>query len=214
MLRDLSLSTGLNNASTGLVLLNLVLMCMPYYGMSETYGMRLELGATLISWLFIIEMGVKLLGLGCAGYWADGWNQLDGTIVTMSIVEMVLTALFAGSGVKLSFLRILRMLRVARMLRLMKSWKGLYKIISTVVKAVPQMSNVLILVFLINMIFALLGMQVEELSPPAISLSPPSHLPRSPPLSHAALWRRVRRGRVALPLRLLHARDAHRALHL
>ena len=42
----------------------------------------------------------------------------------------------------------------------MKSWKGLYKIISTVVKAMPQLSNVFILVFLINMIFALLGMQM------------------------------------------------------
>jgi hypothetical protein len=45
--------------------------------------------ATYISWLFIWEMAIKLLGLGCAGYWSDGWNKLDGSIVTMSIVEMV-----------------------------------------------------------------------------------------------------------------------------
>ena len=149
-----------SNISTGLVLLNLVLMCMPYATMSVEYEEQLEFGATIISWLFIIEMALKLVGFGCAGYWADGWNQLDGTIVTMSIVEMILTAIFAGSGVKLSFLRILRMLRIARMLRLMKSWKGLYKVISTVVRAMPQMSNVIILVALINMIFALLGMQL------------------------------------------------------
>ena len=76
-------------------------------------------------------MSVKLIGLGCAGYWSDGWNRLDGIIVSLSIVEIVLTALFAGAGMKLAFLRILRMLRVARMLRLMKSWKGLYKIVTT-----------------------------------------------------------------------------------
>ena len=28
--------------------------------------------------------------LGCSGYWSDGWNKLDGTIVTMSVVEMVM----------------------------------------------------------------------------------------------------------------------------
>ena len=128
--------------------------------MSEEYAAQLETYSTYVSWLFIIEMGMKQTGMGCAAYWADGWNQLDGCIVIMSIVEMVLTAAFAGSGVKLSFLRILRMLRIARMLRLMKAWKGLYTIVMTVVAAIPQMSNVLVLMFLINLIFALLGMQI------------------------------------------------------
>ena len=48
----------------------------------------------------------------------DRWNTLDGVIVSMSVVEMVVTALLAGDGANLSFLRILRMLRVARMLSL------------------------------------------------------------------------------------------------
>ena len=86
-------------------------------------------------------MIVKMVGLGCGGYWSDGWNQLDGTIVSMSIVEMVLTAVAAGSGVNMSFLRTLRMLRLVRVLRLMKSWKELYKIITTFGKALPQLAN-------------------------------------------------------------------------
>ena len=72
----------------------------------------------------------------------------------------VLTALFAGGGVKLSFLRILRMLRVARMLRLMKSWKGLYRVCMTMAKALPQCANMLVLFALLDLIFALLGMQL------------------------------------------------------
>ena len=81
----------------------------------------------MITWIFIAEMAVKLLGLGCTGYWSDGWNCLDGTIVSLSIVEIVLTAALAGmEGVNISFfriLRMLRMLRVLRILRLMKSWR-------------------------------------------------------------------------------------------
>ena len=150
----------MSNASMGLVVLNMTLMCMPYEGMSDTYAAQLESSAKWITWIFIIEMGLKLFGMGCRAYWSDGWNQLDGIIVIMSIVEIVLTALFANSGPNMSFLRILRMLRVARMLRLMRSWVGLYKIISTVVSAVPQMLNVLLLMFLICTIFALLGMQL------------------------------------------------------
>ena len=104
----------------------------------------------------------KLVGIGCAGYWADRWNVLDGTIVLMSIVEMMLDYLLSGSGTNVMVLRMLRMLRVARMLRLMRSWRGLHQILSTVLLALPQMANVIILMCLINTIFALLGMQVSK----------------------------------------------------
>ena len=105
----------------------------------------------VISWIFIIEMFIKLIGLGCGSYWSDSWNCLDGTIVTMSIVEMVMTALFAGGGVKLSFLRMLRMLRVLRILRLMRKWRGLYKIISTFLRAIPAMANIVFLIILVRL---------------------------------------------------------------
>ena len=61
-------SDALGNFSTLLVLLNMVLMCMPYEGMPQDYEDRLESAATLISWIFIVEMAIKLLGMGCAEY--------------------------------------------------------------------------------------------------------------------------------------------------
>ena len=157
-------SSWLGNTSTTLVIVNMVLMCMPYEGMMEEYAANLELAASYISWLFIIEMGVKLIGIGCSGYWSDGWNCLDGTIVSLSILEMVLTALLANlEGVNVSFfriLRMLRMLRVLRILRLMKSWKGLYKIIMTLIGTLPAMANLCFLIVLTMFMFALLGMQL------------------------------------------------------
>ena len=110
--------------------------------MSDTYAANLELGSSVITWLFIFEMGLKLLSLGCTRYWSDGWNVLDGSIVIMSIGEIVTTIVFAGEGANVSFLRIFRMLRLVRMLRLMRSWKGLYKIVTTMLNAIPHMSNI------------------------------------------------------------------------
>lgn len=85
---------------------------------------------------------------------------LDGTIVIISIADLVISIAFAGLDVNVSFLRILRMLRVLRVLRLMRSWRGLYRICMTFIKALPQMSNVLVLMLLCMTIFALLGMQL------------------------------------------------------
>ena len=130
-------------------------------GMSEEYGVRLEQGASIITWIFIVEMAIKLRGLGCTGYWADRWNVLDGSIVMMSIVEMIVTSILAGmGGVNLSYLRMLRMLRVMRILRLMRSWRGLYVIISTFVRVIPQLANLVILILLTMFMFALLGKEL------------------------------------------------------
>ena len=156
----------------------------------------------VITWVFIIEMAVKVLGLGCVRYWSDGcvpkiehgtptlpfaanaaavahvqsliprssrWNQLDGIIVSMSIFEMLATAIermieASGGGVSnvsfLRMLRLLRLLRVARVLRLMRAWQGLHTILSTFVEVVPQMANIFILIFLTIFTFALFGMQM------------------------------------------------------
>ena len=135
-------------------------MCLPYVGMSAAYAARLEAASAIITWIFIAEMAVKLMGLGCARYWADGWNALDGTIVSLSIVEMLVTVLLVDSGINLVYLRMLRMLRVLRILRLMRSWRGLFNIVTTFIRTIPAMSNLVVLIFLTMFVFSLLGMQI------------------------------------------------------
>ena len=162
MLTEMATSSWLSNGSTALVVINMLLMCMPYEGMSVLYAASLETSGTVITSLFVIEMGIKLGGLGCAGYWGDGWNVLDGCIVIESLAEVVIVDVLSSTMAvpKLSFLRILRMFRILRVLRLMKKWKGLYKIIMSFGNAIPQMGNLFVLMMLCQIIFALLGMQI------------------------------------------------------
>ena len=82
----------------------------------------------------------------CALRVSGRWNVLDGSIVTMSIIEMLITILLADTGINLSFLRMLRLLRL---LRLLKAWPALYKIVVTFGKALPQLGNIFVLMFLI-----------------------------------------------------------------
>jgi hypothetical protein len=116
----------------------------------------IERAGVFISLLFVCEMAVKLVGLGCLGYWADGWNVLDGTIVLLTSAELAVSLLGVEAGLNVSFFRVLR---VARILRLMKSWRGLYRVCTAFLRALPQLSNLLFLVLLIMTIFALLGMK-------------------------------------------------------
>ena len=58
-------------SSTCLVLLNLLLMCLPYYGMPDEYGDRLERAARVITYIFAGEMSLKLCALGWKDYWGE-----------------------------------------------------------------------------------------------------------------------------------------------
>ena len=173
-------SDGVGNVSTFFVVFNLAIMCMPYADQPESWGMMTENLGAFVTWVFIVEMFFKLLGMGCAAYWGDGWNMLDGVIVSLSIGEMLITILLADTGINISFLRMLRLLRL---LRLLKAWPGLYKIVMAFVKAIPQISNLFILMFLLMTIFSLLGMQVRHL-PTSHAISP--HL--SPLLTAPHPW--------------------------
>ena len=65
----------------------MVLMCMPYAGQTEGYAIQLENAATVISIVFMVEMTLKLIGHGCADYWADGWYQLETLTLTLTLTH-------------------------------------------------------------------------------------------------------------------------------
>jgi hypothetical protein len=81
------------------------------------------------TWIFIFEMGSKLLAIGVGKYCADKMNWLDGGVVMLSIVEMVAIAVLDGGGAGLGLsafktvrmLRTFRVFRIARLLRALES---------------------------------------------------------------------------------------------
>ena len=111
--------------------------------MSEWEAQLLDFATSVITWAFVVEMGVKLVVLGWRTYWSDRWNALDGSIVSISLFEWVVESIYGLSGawdshIKLTFLRVLRILRVLRVMRLMRTWQGLYNVVMVFIRAAPQ----------------------------------------------------------------------------
>ena len=68
---------------------------------------------------FAVEMCLKLWALGPRYYASDRFNLFDGTIVLLSLFELMLTALGSVEGLggvvsSLRFFRILRVLKLAK----------------------------------------------------------------------------------------------------
>ena len=119
----------------------------------------LEILNNILTYIFITEMGLKLIAFTPMGYVRDKMNIFDGTIVSLSIMEM--TLLSGGKGKAVSAfrsVRIFRTFRVLRVTRLLRSLKFMTVIIQVLSKTMEKFVYICTLMFLFIIIYALLGM--------------------------------------------------------
>lgn len=126
----------------GLIFLNGIII------VAETYtGSRILLALDkLILVLFVLEIAVKIIGLGVKRYFSSGWNWFDFLIVAGSLI--FLTSSFVSS---------LRLVRVLRLFRLIPAIPSLRKIIDSLIRSLPALTGVLGLTLLIFSIYAIIG---------------------------------------------------------
>ena len=78
---------------------------------------------------FIVELILKVMGLGFKGYLADGYNKIDCILVLLSLIEMTLE-LYGKVQLTSGAFTVLRGFRLLRILKLARSWNALRDLLS------------------------------------------------------------------------------------
>jgi hypothetical protein len=65
-----------------------VILCLDRYPISAQEVMILDILNTLLSFLFLLEMIIRLIGLGIVEYCRDAANFLDTFVVAISVVDV------------------------------------------------------------------------------------------------------------------------------
>jgi hypothetical protein len=129
--------------------------------------------------IFMIELIMKLVAFGLTNYLITNgeWNKLnifDGFVVIVTFVEVILQGILGENSYGFSVLRVFRMLRIMRTIRLIRQvvpfhiqhlilsriMPGLWAIIEIIMNSMQEVINVIILLLLFMIIFAVLGMQL------------------------------------------------------
>lgn len=118
--------------------------------------MRFDAVAEVLTWVFVLEMLIKLLGHGVKGYFKDGHNCFDFFIVATSMVEFIVNLTGSGS----QGLSVLRGARLLRLVKLLRSWKHMRTTIHTLKLSMVSIRPLVIVWFLFMYIAGLLFMQV------------------------------------------------------
>jgi len=80
------------------VLCNTVTLAMQHHGMDDETAKMLDDFNVVFTWLFIYEMGSKLLAIGVPKYCGDKMNYIDGSVVLLSVFEMIADSVMSEGG--------------------------------------------------------------------------------------------------------------------
>jgi hypothetical protein len=112
----------------------------------------------IVTILFIIEMVIKIIGLGFGfakhTYLGNSWNRLDFFIVVVSIINLIL-----GDNDDLAALKSLRALRALRPLRLLSRYPGMQLVVGSILEGLPEIIQVTVVCLLFYLIIAIVGVQ-------------------------------------------------------
>ena len=121
----------------------------------------LDVLSYLFTGVFVIEFGVKVVAVGLhPGYLEDSWNQLDGFLVLVSLIDTFFLILGLDAGSALKMLKILRLLRALRPLRVINRAPKLKKVVRCMIDSMSKIGNTMIICGLVFLIFGILGMQL------------------------------------------------------
>jgi voltage-dependent calcium channel L type alpha-1D len=113
---------------------------------------------SFFSVVFIVELILKLLGLGFRHYFQDPFNGFDCFIVTTSFADLIISNI--GVETNINALTALRTFRLIRLFKLARTWKQFQLLLQTMFQTLMDIASFTVLLFLFMFIYAILGMEI------------------------------------------------------
>ena len=141
------------------ILINTILLAMDGYPIKREKLELLDQLNEVFTYIFLVEMVTKLIGLGFKDYAADGFNVFDSVIVVISVVELFLShgnIEFSSNGA----ISVFRAVRLLRVFKLARSWTSFRDILEKMLVTAREIRTFAILLLIFILVFALLGMEL------------------------------------------------------
>ncbi|EGZ10921.1 hypothetical protein PHYSODRAFT_519134 [Phytophthora sojae] len=143
------------------IMANTAVLALDHYPMPTKMDEDLEIVNFALSCVFVVEMVMKLFGLGLRQYSRDKFNLFDAFIVTMGLLETIASppSFMSSNPPKKGAVSALRSFRLFRVFKLARDWKSLRELLEMIARAVASITNFGVLLFLFIYIYALVGVQ-------------------------------------------------------
>ena len=150
----LVVSTAFDHVIMAAIALNTVCLAVTHYQQPELMTTILEFAEYAFTGLFLLEAGLKILGLGPAQYFSDAACVFDFAITVLSFVS-----LFKLAG-NISALRTLRVFRALRIARILRRFPVVVRILEGVLGSLNTVLALAIFLLFLLLLFGVVGMHL------------------------------------------------------
>lgn len=144
---------------TMLIISNTIVLALDKWPEDVEQTKTVDLLNEVFTWAFVIEMIIKLIGLGFREYSRDSFNLFDAFIVVLSLVDIVFSATLGGDS-PTGALSAFRGVRLLRVFKLARSWTSFRDILAKILITIKDVSTFSLLLIMFMFIFSLLGMEL------------------------------------------------------
>lgn len=147
--RRVSAAPRFQRAVLALIVLNAIVMGLETWpSLMARWGSLFQALNDLVQVLFVTEIAIRLVAHGRRplGFFKDGWNLFDFTVVLLSLLP--------AAGALANIARLARVLRVGR---LISGIPELRLIIETMFRSIPSMAHIVLLVGVLIYVYGVVG---------------------------------------------------------
>ncbi|KRY93557.1 Voltage-dependent T-type calcium channel subunit alpha-1H [Trichinella pseudospiralis] len=125
----------------------------------------LDISGYIFTVIFALEMFIKVIAkslvFGDGAYFKNGWDFMDGTLVLISLSNLIFDLLVKSHAPKIfSVVRVLRLLRALRPLRVINRAPGVKLVVQTLISSLQPIGNIVLICCTFFIIFGILGVQL------------------------------------------------------
>ncbi|KAK7819755.1 hypothetical protein U0070_012361 [Myodes glareolus] len=186
-----------------LIMLNTLCLAMQHYEQSKMFNDAMDILNMVFTGVFTVEMVLKVIAFKPKGYFSDAWNTFDSLIVIGSIIDVALSEadhyftdawntfdalIVVGSVVDIAITEVnnseesnrisitfFRLFRVMRLVKLLSRGEGIRTLLWTFIKSFQALPYVALLIAMLFFIYAVIGMQENELDRKTCGRSEPQN---------------------------------------
>ena len=153
-----------DHAVTGCIFAHLGFLALQHPDTSDGVKALLVVVHWVFTTVYIGELLLKLAAMGAQQFLRKSmWNVYDAVVVTLMVV-LPAFGMYQGAG-------FMRALRFTRVIAFFSRLKGIEHLFNVVVGAIPAMLNATALFFMVLFVFAVMGMQLFQLTKKGLALS-------------------------------------------
>lgn len=139
------------------VVLNCIVLCLDRDDINEKEELAYTILNDIFYGIFVLEMVVKLLGLGFHNYFIDKFNCFDCFLVVAATVDITLSSATSFTLQGTSALQTLRGFRLIRMFKLTREWTQLQNLLQLMKKALSDLWPLGIIFMIYLFTYTILG---------------------------------------------------------